>query len=65
MTDRYDEMHDENGNARSHYRAFDQWLTVTTRVEDPQYFRGPYITTTDFTKLPDAKGWNPTPCSVR
>jgi hypothetical protein len=43
----------------------DQWLTVTTRVEDPQYFRGPYITTSDFKKLPDAKGWNPTPCSAR
>lgn len=43
----------------------DQWLTVTSRVEDPQYFRGPYITTSDFKKLPDAKGWNPTPCSSR
>jgi hypothetical protein len=43
----------------------EQWLTVTTRVEDPQYLRGPYITTSDFNKLPDAKGWNPTPCSVR
>jgi hypothetical protein len=43
----------------------DQWLTVTTRVEDPQYFRGPYITTSDFKKLPDAKGWNPTPCSAQ
>ena len=43
----------------------DHWLTVTTRVEDPQYFRGPYITTSDFKKLPDAKGWNPTPCAAR
>ena len=43
----------------------DQWLTVTTKVEDPQYFRGTYITTSDFNKLPDAKGWNPTPCSAR
>jgi hypothetical protein len=43
----------------------DQWLTVTARVEDPQYFRGPYITTSDFKKLPDAKGWNPTPCVAR
>jgi len=43
----------------------DQFLTVTTKVEDAQYFRGPYITTTDFKKLPDAKGWNPTPCSAR
>lgn len=43
----------------------DQWLTVTTKVEDPAYFRGPYITTTDFKKLPNANGWNPTPCSAR
>ena len=43
----------------------DQWLTVTTNVEDPVYFARHYVTTTDFKKLPDAKGWNPTPCSAR
>jgi hypothetical protein len=43
----------------------DQWMTITTRVDDPQYFRGPYITTTDFKKLPNANGWNPTACSAR
>ena len=43
----------------------DQWLTVTTKVEDPVYFTRPYVTTTDFKKLPDAAGWNPTPCSAR
>ena len=43
----------------------DRWMTVTTKVEDPQYFSRPYITTSDFKKLPDAKGWNPTPCSAR
>ena len=43
----------------------DQWLTVTTKVEDPVYFTRPYLTTTDFKKLPDAAGWNPTPCSAR
>ena len=40
------------------------WFTVTTRVDDPVYFARPYITTTDFKKLPDATGWNPTPCSA-
>jgi len=40
----------------------DQWLTVTTKVEDPVYFSRPYITTSDFKKLPDGSGWNPTPC---
>jgi hypothetical protein len=43
----------------------DQWITVTTNVEDPVYFARHYVTTTDFKKLPDAKGWNPTPCSAR
>ena len=26
---------------------------------------GPFVRTTNFKKLPDAKGWNPTPCSAR
>jgi hypothetical protein len=43
----------------------DAWLTVTTRVEDPTYFTRPYITTSDFKKLPNAAGWNPTPCSAK
>jgi hypothetical protein len=43
----------------------DQWMTVTTKVEDPVYFARPYLTTTDFKKLRDAAGWNPTPCSAR
>ena len=43
----------------------DQWFTVTTKVDDPTYFSSPYITTTDFKKLPDAAGWNPTPCSAK
>jgi hypothetical protein len=43
----------------------DVWFTVTTKVEDPVYSRGPYLTTTDFKKLPDGQGWSPTPCSSR
>lgn len=43
----------------------DGWLTVTTRVEDPVYFTRPYLTSSDFKKLPGAAGWNPTPCSAR
>ena len=43
----------------------DIWLTVTTKVEDPQYFVRHYLTTSDFKKLPNAAGWNPTPCSAR
>jgi hypothetical protein len=43
----------------------DQWLTVTTKVEDPQFFVRHYLTTSDFKKLPNAAGWAPTPCSAR
>src|SRR4051812_36554316 len=43
----------------------DVWFTVTTKVDDPVYARGTYLTTTDFKKLPDAAGWTPSPCSAR
>jgi hypothetical protein len=43
----------------------DQWLTVTTELVDPTYFTRPYVTSSDFKKLPGAAGWNPTPCSVK
>ncbi len=43
----------------------DQWMTVTTKVEDPVYFTRAYLTTTDFKKQRDTAGWTPTPCSAR
>jgi hypothetical protein len=43
----------------------DEWLTVTTKVEDPVYFTRPYLTSSDFKKLPSAAGWNPTPCAAK
>jgi hypothetical protein len=43
----------------------DRWLTVISKVEDPQYFTRAYTTSSDFKRLPDAAGWNPTPCSVK
>jgi hypothetical protein len=43
----------------------DAWLTVTTKVEDPVYFTRPYLTSSDFKKLPDSSGWTPTPCSTK
>jgi hypothetical protein len=43
----------------------DQWLTVTTRVDDPVYFSRPYLTSSDFKKLPNSAGWNPTPCAAK
>ena len=43
----------------------DQWMTVTTRIEDPVYFSRPYINTTDFKNLANGAGWSPTPCSAK
>jgi hypothetical protein len=43
----------------------DRWLTITTQVEDPAYFTRPYLTSSDFKKLPDGAGWTPSPCSAR
>ena len=38
------------------------WLTVTTVVTDPQYLVESFIAHAHFKKIPDASGWDPTPC---
>ena len=38
------------------------WLVVTTMVTDPQYLIEPLLMHAHFKKLPDAAGWDPTPC---
>ena len=43
----------------------DQFMTVTTSVDDPVYFTRRYLNTTDFKKLPGPAGWTPTPCSAK
>jgi hypothetical protein len=43
----------------------DIWLIVTAIVTDPQYLAQPYITSSNFKKLPDASGWNPTQCEAQ
>lgn len=42
----------------------DEWLVVTTIVEDATYLNRPYVTSSNFKRLPDATGWNPTACSA-
>ncbi len=56
MTEYFDRIQAENG---------DDWLVVMTEVRDPQYLTMPFVTTTHFKKLPDAKGWDPQPCSAK
>jgi hypothetical protein len=40
------------------------WMTVTQRVDDPEYLTEPYTVNYHFKKLPDGSRWNPTPCVV-
>ena len=46
-------------------RENEQWLTITTIVEDPRYLRQPRIVAIPFKKEPDSGKWDPTPCSAR
>ena len=41
-----------------------QLLIVTSVVEDPQYLRIPFETSSHFKKQKDSTGWEPTPCSA-
>ncbi len=40
----------------------DEWLTVTSILEDPVNFTQRYITSPHFKREPDGSNWNPTPC---
>jgi hypothetical protein len=40
----------------------DDWLIVTTVVEDPTYLSREFITSTHFKRLADGSAWNPVPC---
>ena len=42
-----------------------EYLAVTTIVDDPQYLALPYIKTYEFKKQRDATGWNPTSCVAK
>ncbi len=41
-----------------------QWLTVSTKVQDPQYLFEPYVYDSIFQKEPDGSKWDPSPCSL-
>ena len=43
----------------------EEWLTITTQVEDPQYLRATRLTAPMFKKEPNGSKWDPTPCSSR
>ncbi len=43
----------------------DRWLVVTTIVTDPEYLAQPFVTSSQFKKIPDRSGWRPTPCEAQ
>ena len=42
----------------------DEWLHVTTIIEDPRYLTQPFYTSTHFKREADGTKWNPTPCAT-
>jgi hypothetical protein len=60
----------ENTVLTEHWEVFvrengEQWLTITTVVEDPRYLRQPRLIAIPFKKEPNDAKWEPTPCSAR
>ncbi len=43
----------------------EQWLTVPTELDDPQYLQSPYDFTPIFKREADGSKWSPSPCSLR
>src|SRR5688500_13260073 len=43
----------------------EEWLTITTQVEDAQYLRNARLVAPFFKKEANSSKWNPTPCSAR
>jgi hypothetical protein len=41
----------------------EEWLTITTVVDDPQYLRTARLVAPIFKKEPNGGKWDPTPCS--
>jgi len=56
LTEYWDLYKEQNG---------DQWIVITTYVDDPKYLQGPYVTSPNFQKEADGSKWDPTPCSAR
>jgi hypothetical protein len=42
----------------------DEYLTITTQVDDPQHLRTPRLVAPVFKKEPNGANWDPTPCSA-
>jgi len=56
LTEYYNVVQESNG---------DQWLFITTVVEDPAYLTDKFITSTNFRKEADGSKWHLSPCTLR
>jgi hypothetical protein len=56
LTEYWDLYKEKNG---------DQWLVVTTLVDDPRYLQLQWVTSPNFKMEPDGAKWDPTPCSAK
>jgi hypothetical protein len=56
LTEYWDLLRQPNG---------DQWIVVTTIVDDPTYLARTWITSLNFKKEPDGAKWDPTPCLAK
>jgi len=56
LTEYYDRVTEANG---------EEFLIITTTLDDPMYLAQPYLTSTNLKKQADASGWNPAPCSAQ
>ena len=45
-------------------RNNEQWLVVSTIIEDPTYLQIPWMTSPNFRKEPDGSKWDPAPCTA-
>lgn len=56
----------ENAVMREHFIRFaegsDEWLTVTTVIEDPTYLTQSFITSSNFKREADGSKFKPAPC---
>ncbi|MGE0594363.1 MAG: hypothetical protein AB7G23_16665 [Vicinamibacterales bacterium] len=57
----------ENAKITEYFDRFpspngDEWLVVTTIVDDPMYLNQPFITSSHFKREPDGSKWSPAAC---
>ena len=60
----------ENAVVTEHWDLYkrpngDEWLTITTQIEDPQYLSNVRLVAPVFKKETSGSKWDPTPCSSR